>query len=133
MIDIESEVFTNIETDVLTSFPKAEVRSEEILVPSSFPCATIVEADNHVFDSTQDSSGDENHAVLMYEVNVYSNKASGKKTECKAVFQIIDTRFSKMGFTRKSMVPQTTNNGTVYRIIARYQAVVSKEKVIYRR
>lgn len=133
MIDIENIVFTNVETDVHRDFPDAEIKSEEILVPSVFPCATIIEADNHVLESTQDTSNTENHAVLMYEVNVYSNKTSGKKTECKAVFQVIDTRFSKMGFTRLSMVPQTTNNGTVYRITARYRAVASKENVIYRR
>ena len=133
MVDIENEVFNLIATELRSRFEGISVYGEEILIPSSFPCVTIVEADNYVNEATQDSGSAENHAKLFYEVDVYSNKSSGKKAECKSILRVIDEMLSNMGFTRRSKVPQATNNATIYRIKVRYTAVVSQDKVVYRR
>ena len=79
------------------------------------------------------AGGVENHAGLMYEVNVYSNK-TGKKSECKSIFKMIDEEFASMGFTRilKEPIPNI-EDATIYRMVGRYTAVVSTDKVIYRR
>ena len=70
----------------------------------------------------------------MYEINVYSNKAKGKKAECKAIVAVVDSEMMTMGFTRMMLNPiQNMNDATVYRILGRYRAVVSKTNVIYRR
>jgi hypothetical protein len=70
----------------------------------------------------------------MYEVNVYSNKKSGKKSECKKIISIIDEEMSALGFTRIMLQPiPNMDDATKYRMTARYRAVVSKDKVIYRR
>ena len=75
-----------------------------------------------------------NHARLMYEVNVYSNKQIGKKSECKAIFKVIDDEFATMGFTRILKEPiSNLEDATIYRLAGRYTAVVSKNKEIYRR
>ena len=70
----------------------------------------------------------------MYEVNVYSNKQVGKKTECKDLFKVIDNEFKEMGFTRilKEPVPNL-ENATIYRMIGRYTAVSSADGKIFRR
>ena len=133
MIDIENEIFTAISKAVLAKFPKAKMSPETILSPSVFPCVCAEEADNYAVTSTQDSGSNENHANVMYEVNIYSNKVGGKKVECKAILKIIDGVFSDFGFTRTGMNPIPMNDPTKYRLFARYKAVVSKNKTIYRR
>jgi hypothetical protein len=133
MIDIESEVFTTIATELRSQFTGINVYGEDVRSPSSFPCVSIVEADNYTLRRTQDSGSNENHANLMYEVNVYSNKTSGKKTECKEIFAVIDEIMLGLGFTRSNKNPVTMDEATIYRIVGRYVAIVSRDKVVYRR
>ncbi len=133
MIDIENEVFTKIATELRSRFSGINVYGEDVRTPSSFPCVSIVEADNYTVKNTQDSSNNENHANLMYEVNVYSNKTSGKKSECKEILAIIDEMLLGMGFTRTMKNPVTMDDATIYRMVSRYTAIVSKNRMIYRR
>jgi len=87
-----------------------------------------------MYARTQDSESLENHVSVMYEIGVYSNKEVGKKSECKQIMALIDNEMQGMGFTRIFMNPvPNLESATVYRLVARYRAVVSKEKVIYRR
>ena len=132
MIDIENELFNIIATDLRTKFANIKLYGELILTPTEFPCVCIEEADNYIFTKTSDSGELENHVNVMYEFNVYSNKASGKKTECKTIFKAIDSIMAKLGFVRQSLTPmnETTN---IYRLVGRYTAIVSKDKTIYRR
>lgn len=134
MIDIENEVFNRIATRLREEFNPISVYGEYIKSPAVFPAVIIEERGNSAHERTQDSGSVENHARLMYEVNVYSNKQSGKKSECKAIFKIIDGEFASMGFTRvlKEPIP-SLEDATIYRMIGRYTAVVSTDKVIYRR
>lgn len=133
MIDIENEVFTKIATELRSQFNGINVYGEDVRSPSSFPCVSIVEADNYTLRRTQDSGSNENHANLMYEVNVYSNKTSGKKTECKEIFAVIDDILLGLGFTRSNKNPVTMDEATIYRIVGRYVAIVSTNQTIYRR
>lgn len=133
MIDVENEVFTKIATELRSQFSGINVYGEDVRTPSSFPCASIVEADNYTVKRTQDSGSNENHAQLMYEVNVYSNKTSGKKSECKAILSVIDNIFLGLGFTRSMKNPVSMDDATIYRMVARYTAIVSKNQTIYRR
>ena len=134
MIDIENEVFTQIATKLREEFNGISVYGEYTKAPAKFPAVSIEEKANTVYQRTQDSGNIENHASLMYEVNVYSNKKTGKKSECKDLFSVIDDEFSAMGFTRilKDTIPNL-EDATIYRMIGRYTAVVSTDKVIYRR
>lgn len=133
MIDIENEVFTTIATELRSQFTGINVYGEDVRSPSSFPCVSIVEADNYTLRRTQDSGSNENHANVMYEVNVYSNKTSGKKTECKEIFAVIDEIMLGLGFTRSNKNPVTMDEATIYRIVGRYVAIVSTDQTIYRR
>ena len=128
MIDVENEIFTKVATELRTQFPKVNVYSEDVRSPSSFPCVSIVEADNYTV-----SGSNENHANLMYEVNVYSNKTSGKKTECKEIIAIIDDILLGLGFTRTMKNPVSMDDATIYRMVTRYTAIVSTNQTIYRR
>lgn len=134
MIDVENEIFNKVSTSVRAKFPSANITGEYVKSPSSFPHISLEEADNSVFANTQTSTEYENHGVLLYEVNVYSNKISGKKTECKEIMSLIDDEMSSMGFTRTLLQPiPNMDNATIYRMTARYTAIISKDKMIYRR
>lgn len=134
MIDIENELFDRIATRLRSGFDPISVYGEFVKSPASFPVVMIEEKANSSYQRTQDSGNLENHALLMYEVNVYSNKKVGKKSECKAIFKVIDDEFASMGFTRilKEPIPNI-EDATIYRMVGRYTAVVSTDKVIYRR
>jgi hypothetical protein len=134
MIDIETELFTNIANRLRTKFGvDFTVCGETVLAPSKFPCACIEEVDNSSYARSLDSSGCEKHAELVYDVNTYSNKTKGKKAECKQILAVIDEYFTSIGFARTTKNPIPLDDATKYRLFARYSAVVSKDGTIYRR
>ena len=134
MIDIENQVFSRIATRLRETFKGIYVTGEYVKTPSSFPAVSLIEMDNAPLRRTQTSDSVENHAELMYESNVYSNKAAGKKTECKKIAGVVDEEMAAMGFTRTMLNPiPNMDDATIYRILGRYKAVVSTENVLYRR
>ena len=134
MINIEEELFSNVATVTRETFPDVYMIGEYVKSPPSFPGVSLIEMDNSVYTSTQTSDGNENHSQLMYELNVYSNKTKGKKAECKKIISLIDSVMLGYGFTRTMLQPiPNIDDATIYRMIARYSAVVSKDKEIFRR
>jgi hypothetical protein len=134
MIDIENQVFSRIATRISEQFPDIFMTGEYVNSPSSFPAVSLVEMDNSILETTVDSGSNENHANVMYEVNVYSNKATGKKSECKAIIALIDTEMTAMGFVRSTLTPVPNEyDSSIYRMVARYRAVVSSDHKIFRR
>lgn len=133
MIDIESDIFNAVKSAINEQFPSAYVTGKETRSPSKFPCISIVEADNFPLINTQDSTHLENHVYLMYEINVYSNKANGSKAECKQLLAQVDETMMQCGFTRIMKQPVSLDDATKYRLTARYTAVAGKDKKIYRR
>lgn len=134
MIDVESEVFSRVASNVRKEFPKITMTSEYVRSPSSFPHASLEEKDNSSYTNTETSSCSENHVSVMYEVNVYSNKIAGKKSECKKIIALIDKEMMAIGFNRVMLQPiPNIDDATVYRMLARYRAIVSKDKIFFRR
>ena len=134
MIDVENEIFTLVSTAVRAKYPKIYMTGEYLKSPPSFPCVSLIETDNQIYRNTRDSGSIENHVQVLYEVNVYSNKTSGKKSECKAIIALIDSEMELLGFTRTLMNPVPNEaDATIYRMVARYRAIISKNKTIYRR
>ena len=134
MIDIENEVFNRVATRVREQFPDIFMVGEYVSSPSSFPAASLVEMDNSIREATIDSGSNENHVNVMYEVNIYSNKTAGKKSECKAILALIDTEMTAMGFVRSTLTPVPNEyDSTIYRMVGRYRAAVSSDHKIYRR
>lgn len=133
MIDFENCIFSTVSDPVRTKYTKAIITSEDIVeMPATFPAISIVEVDNYVNRNTSDSGSIENHVRVVYEVNVYSNLKSKKRSQCKEIISMIDDEFIKLGFERMSKQPISMGNTELYRMVARYQAVISKDGVIYR-
>ena len=134
MINVENEIFNIIAKAVRKEYPSAYVVGEYTKSPSKFPCVSIVEIDNVAYDRTQSSGSLENHADITYEVNIYSNKTSGKKSECKSIASLIDNELATLGFSRTMLQPiPNVDDATIYRMLGRYRGVVSKDLKIFRR
>ena len=134
MIDIENDVFNTVADKVRDVFPDIFMTGEYVSSPPEFPAVSLVESDNSTRIETIDSGSNERHANVMYEANVYSNKTTGKKSECKAIIALIDKEMLALGFARVTMTPvPNMNDSTIYRMVARYRAAVSTNNTIYRR
>lgn len=133
MIDVEAKIYTPIAAALREAFSDIEVSGEYVKAPSEFPFVSMVEADNYPTLAHMDNGETEKYATLMYEINVYSNKSVGKKSECKAIMQLIDSLMYRMNFTRLSLAPiPNLDNATIYRMTARYRAETDGT-TIYRR
>ena len=133
MIDIEYQVFNEVYDAVIAKYPEAKIESTLNLDPAEFPFVSVAETNNATFTSTIDSNSYENHATIAFDVNVYSNKRAGRKAEAKAIYNIVDNVLIELGFARILVNPYTQDDSTKYRIMGRYNAVVSKNGIIYRR
>ena len=129
MIDIESKVYTPVAKALRDA--GATVKGVYVNAPSKFPFVSITESDN--YSAEMDTSDTEKFAVIMYEVNVYSNDANRKKTECKKLMSICSDVFYKLNFTRISCLPvPNLEDASIYRMTARFRALTDGN-YIYRR
>ena len=130
----EDELFTKLATSIRAQFTGAYVVGEYINAPSKFPAVYIVEMDNTVNRAGRDTSTIENFSDVMYQVDIFSNKNKGKKSECKAIAAFVDAQFAALGFTRSYLNPvPNMDDATIYRMTGRWIATVSKDNVVYRR
>lgn len=131
MIDCENEVYTRIARVLRDKFPGINIAGEYVNAPSSFPHVSITQSDNSVV--SEKMTGSAEMAQVMFEINIYSNKADGRKTECKAIAKVIDDVMFKMNFKRMALTPiPNMEDATIYRIVARYR-VMTDGKYFYRR
>ncbi len=134
MIDFNNSVFTTVATAVRNNYIGTSVTGEYTRHPSKFPAVTLDETSNVMVDSLEDSSNEERFAGVVYRLQVFSNKESGKKAEARAIFATADAEMRRMGFRR---VAYTTIPGiyesTIYSITATYEAVVSAAGYVYKR
>lgn len=127
MITIENEVVNEIITTLATAYPSATVGSEYTRTASAFPYVQVVEMDNSVYQRASTLSHIEVMAQLTYEINVFSNKKSGRKAECKEIVGIVDSIMESLGFYR-IMLNQVLNyeDATIYRMVGRWQKIQTK-------
>lgn len=128
MISLENPLFSAIATSLRSSISGVYVTGEYVPSPPQFPAVSIVEIDNYPYKRTRTNQTMEHEAVAVYEVNVYSNKAKGKKAECKAIAALVDDEFMQRGFERTTFTPiQNMNDATIYRMTGRYRGVVGED------
>ena len=122
MIDIEAKVYTPLRNALVASYPGIFVTSEPTAKEAKFPAVSIVQQDNYMSINKLDNSGAERFATVMFQIDVYSNKASGKKSQCKEIMNVIDTILFGLNFTRLSLTPIPMDGDGYYRLTARYRA-----------
>lgn len=130
MTQIENEIFTELKNLLTTKYSGIFVTGEYTPTPDKFPCVYIEEADNFTVSLNGDNKGEV--SAVMYEINVFSNLASGRKSQVKKIIKTIDEYMTLRGFMRMSCMPTPNMDITVYRMTARYEASVFND-TIYRR
>lgn len=123
-MDCENEVFDRLYESIVAEFPDADISSDVVRVPSSFPHVSIVMNDTYDVAELKDSGNENNFSSVAFEINVYSNKTSGKKSECKKIVDVINREMSAMNFTKTAQTPVLNmDDYSIYRIVSRYNAV----------
>ena len=131
MIDFSNEIFDAVAKDLRSAYKGIRVVGEYVATPTSFPCVTLDESSNiSVFlDSGQKSK----YAQVIYRVQVFSNRKSGKRAEAREIFSRVDEKLQSLNLY---CVTYTTTpeiyNSEIYSITATYRAVVNRDGVIYR-
>lgn len=135
MIDCENEIFNTVATALKSEFTGIFVSGDTVAALSSFPAAVGSEMDNSIYERGIDSSGAENYVTVMWQWDAISNKSGTKKSECRAIMAVIDEEMLKLGFVRVGNGPMAlpSMDATKHRIVARYRAVISKDKYVYGR
>lgn len=126
MICAENMVYTAIYDAVIAYDPTADVDSVYVEVPAAFPHVSCVEVDNATYKLTSDLDRRENHARVLYQIDIYSNKLKTAKSECKAILAVVDETMLGLGFTRISASQLPNVDRSLYRMTARYEAVVGE-------
>lgn len=123
MIDIENKVYTEVKNVLPVGTNTSSVR---VAVPSAFPHVAIIQDSCTVHMSTRDIAKIENHADVLFTIEIYSTVS---KAECKSLASTADTKMSSMGFTRTFSNAVENIDGSVYRYVLRYEAIVSAGRV----
>ncbi len=130
MINIEDKIINEMYEAVMAVSPNANIVSEYVRKPQSFPHVSIIEQYNNTHQRAATLSSIDHASDLMYEVNVYSNLTVGKKNEVKTIMSAICDRFSALGFLRNStMVTPNVEDSTIYRMTARFERVIGDMEV----
>ena len=127
MIDIETKIYSPLATALMAEYPDIFVTSEPVPTPGKPLVVGIVQEDNYMTIRHLDNSGRERFATVMFQVDVYCNLQSGKKSKAKEVMNFIDERMFKLNFTRIALTPLPSPDTGYYRYTARYRAETDGE------
>lgn len=130
MIDIEPVIYNRVYEAIKAEVPGATISDLPPEKDAAFPFVTIREDSNRTDWHTQDNAASEHHAIVTYEISVYSNKQTGRKQECKRILNIADNEMLSMLFRRIQKHELPTVDRTIMRLYARYEAVVEEPEQI---
>lgn len=129
MLDVETKIYSPIATALKAEYPDIFVTSEPVATPGKSLVVGIVQQDNHMSIDKLDNSGRERFATIMFQVDVYSNLQTGKKSKCKEVMNFVDQMLFALNFTRLSLTPIPSPDTGYYRYTARYRAETDGENM----
>lgn len=127
MIEIEAKIFSPIYTALKEQYDGIYVTSEPAPIPSKSLAVSIVQMDSYSSPRKQDNTLTEKFATVMFQVDVYSNLQSGKKSKCKEVMGVVDKMMFDLNFMRLSLTPVPMEDAGYYRLTARYRAETDGE------
>ena len=127
MIDVEAKVFSPIYTALKQAYDGIYVTSEPAPVPSMPLAVSIVQEDSYSSPRKQDNTLIEKFSTVMFQVDVYCNYTTGKKSKCKEVMNFVDEMFFRQNFMRIALTPIPMEDHGYYRLTARYRAETDGE------
>ncbi len=135
MNDFENYIFNKIAVYLRSEYENIYVTGERNMIKAestTFPAVSIVMMSTTVYEKGIDNAKYENFTNAMFEVDVYSNLTSDKKAQAKDIMSSVDKVFTETGFVRTFCEPvENLANSTIYRLKARYTAVVGTDGYVY--
>lgn len=129
MIDVETKIYSPIATALKAEYPDIFVTSEPVPTPGKPLVVGIVQQDNYMSIGKLDNSGRERFATLMFQVDVYCNLQTGKKSKCKEVMDFVDQMLFALNATRLALTPIPSPDTGYYRYTARYRVETDGENM----
>lgn len=133
MIDIENEIITDVISALRGKYDDDIYVTGEPLssIPTALPAVGIIATSNIEPRNKRDSSGKEKFANFVFQVSIYSNKTSGRKSQIKEIHALIDNVLRGHGFRRDNDdALYVINDGKIYVKPVRY-VVQSDGKYTY--
>lgn len=131
MIDYSNEIFSAVASDLRSAYAEVKVIGEYVSSPTVFPTVTIDEIQNTPIHL--DSAVQNKYAAVVYRVQVFSNKRTGKRAEARKLYGFVDEKLQQMGFTAVTYsATPTIYNSEIYSITATYRAVIDRNGAVYR-
>lgn len=134
LFDFEYQVYTRLATVLRAVYPDIYITSNPHNIPSEPLCVAIWQEDASIYQKSMDSEPTIHHMRVYYNVNIYSNKETGARDECKDVFRIIAAELYKINFIPTfSRVLENLMDESYQRLTSRFQAVIQENGLVYRR
>lgn len=128
------DIYTQVANTVLASYPTCTIRNSFVYAPDAFPFASIVMSGDGNTRNTRDSSHINKFNDITATVDVFTNKADGKKTEAEGIMGVISDKFYSLNFDLVSCKPSSnTSNAQIYRLTATFVATVDYNGKLYSR
>lgn len=126
MIDIENLVFDTVYNSLSVLHPEANISAgydEHIAI---FPSVVVRQTNNQPYRDSATDECSENHAMITFEIEVYSDKKDTGRSECKAILNDADEIMQSMKFRRIHLNRPLNVDRTLWRQYARYEVICDK-------
>lgn len=120
MIDIENAIYTKVVTALRVWNATVWTSGIAIEKAPTFPAVTFFEMDNFTRKQDVDLSNTADLAMIPYQADVYSDKSSTGKAECKEMRAIISGVMASNGFRQTSSTPAFKQDESLTRMTIRY-------------
>jgi hypothetical protein len=126
MIDIENLVFDTVYTGLHTSYPNANISSGYDEENAIFPAVVVRQTNNQPYREANTDDCAENYTRVTFEIEVFSDKESTGRSECKELLIAADDIMQSMKFRRIHLNRPINIDRTLWRQYARYEVIVGK-------
>ena len=131
MLDFSNEIFNAVAEDLRSVYTGIQVKGEYDPNPAKFPCVTIDEISN--VPTNLDSALTNKYAEVVYRVQVFSNKTSGKRAEARKICATVSETLMGIGLFAKTYTSTPTiYNAEIYSITATFEGVIGADGTVYR-
>lgn len=126
MIDIENKVIDTIQNAFVEAGRSVDVLGEYVLQPESFPCCMVRNLSSSAYRRSMDGALKPHHVNVSFQIDIFSNKEVGAKSEVKELTEITMEAMCGMKFVLDSFNVITNEDRTVSRATSRYSAIVQE-------
>ena len=119
MIDVENKIFTVIYDAAVAANSACKVDSVYPSQTAEFPHVMAEQIDAYGTNYTQECEAP--YAVSVWQIDVYSNDKTMRKTVCGKIAKSIDAALTTLNFRCLSRVPMQDITNGIYRLSLRYQ------------